>query len=92
MLEDSNNKDATAQVRILVVENDRVNQKVTKATFESLGYIVDVACDGNEAIRLIGLMDYNLVFMDCHMPDKDGYLATKEIRGNKKFDNYCTHC
>ena len=66
--------------RILVVENDRVNQRVTKATLEHIGYLVDVVQDGEEALEKVTKSNYDLVFMDCHMPKKDGYEATKEIR------------
>ena len=67
-------------LRILVAEDNVVNQKVAVRILERLGLRPDVAANGREAVDLCTLLPYDLIFMDCHMPDMDGYAATREIR------------
>jgi PAS domain S-box-containing protein len=66
--------------RILVAEDNPVNQRVAVRMLEKLGYAADVARDGREALRLAQCTDYAAILMDCHMPDVDGYEATRRIR------------
>lgn len=68
--------------RILVVEDNVVNQRLAKRLIEKLGYHVDVAADGNEAITALSGRPYDLVLMDCQMPVMDGFEATRQIRRN----------
>ena len=67
-------------VRVLVAEDNIVNQKVAARMLEELGVRSDLAADGREAVEMFGLLPYNLIFMDCQMPEMDGYAATREIR------------
>ncbi|MBN2427101.1 MAG: response regulator [Deltaproteobacteria bacterium] len=67
-------------LRILVVEDNPVNQKVTIGMLNSLGCQTKLAENGQEAVEIFKLDDFDLVLMDCHMPVMDGYNATAEIR------------
>ena len=67
--------------RLLVVEDDPVNQQVAAGLLRRLGYITDVVRDGVSAIQALRQTSYSLVLMDCHMPDMDGYEVTAKIRG-----------
>ncbi|WP_101757418.1 response regulator [Oceanicoccus sp. KOV_DT_Chl] len=70
----------SGQVSILLAEDNLVNQKVAVRMLERLGCNVDIAVDGAEAVSMWQQSKYDLIFMDCHMPIKDGYQATREIR------------
>jgi CheY-like chemotaxis protein len=71
---------AEERPRVLLVEDNAVNQRVAKVMMERRGYRVDVASDGNEAVEATGREAYAAVLMDCHMPRLDGYAATRAIR------------
>ncbi|WP_158073536.1 hybrid sensor histidine kinase/response regulator [Actinophytocola xanthii] len=66
--------------RILVAEDNEVNQRVVVAMLTSLGYRADVAADGEEALRMVRTGNYAAVLMDCQMPRLDGYQATERLR------------
>ena len=66
--------------RILLVEDNHVNQKLAMRHLENLGCEVSLAADGEEALGLIGFEHFDLVLMDCQMPVMDGYEATRHIR------------
>jgi CheY-like chemotaxis protein len=68
------------RARVLLAEDNIVNQKLAVRMLEKLGCRVDVAADGQEAINMLAMLPYDLVFMDCEMPELDGYAATREIR------------
>jgi signal transduction histidine kinase/CheY-like chemotaxis protein len=65
---------------VLVAEDNRVNQELARRLLEKLGCKVDLANNGREAIQLACSMPYDLIFMDCLMPEVDGFEATSEIR------------
>ncbi|MBL4867731.1 MAG: response regulator, partial [Pseudomonadales bacterium] len=73
-------KDAFKGYQILIAEDNPINQIVLKKIVEKLGCIAFMANDGNEAIKILKGQAVDMIFMDCQMPNKNGYEATKEIR------------
>jgi signal transduction histidine kinase/CheY-like chemotaxis protein len=65
---------------VLVAEDNRVNQELARRLLEKLGCRVDLANNGREAIEMACSLSYDLIFMDCLMPEVDGLEATTEIR------------
>ena len=74
-------KAAYANVRLLLAEDNLVNQAVAVGMLKKLGYInVDVVGDGKQALAATEALCYDLILMDCQMPELDGYAATRELR------------
>ena len=66
--------------RILLVEDNPLNQELMRLTLERQGAVVELAVHGGEALRLFAHNDYDLILMDLQMPELDGYAATRDIR------------
>ncbi len=69
-----------AGFRILVAEDNRVNQRVAQAILSKTGAFVDLASNGAEAVRKHAEQPFHFIFMDCNMPEMDGFEATSAIR------------
>ncbi len=74
-------KKIKSDLSVLVAEDNVINQKVASTIFGNLGFSIDLAQNGNEAIQMIREKCYDIVFMDLMMPDRDGIQATVELRG-----------
>lgn len=72
--------------RVLVVEDNPVNQEVVLAMLGLLGYRAEAVADGRQALAALAQQDYDLVLMDCCMPVMDGFAATAELRRRESAD------
>jgi PAS domain S-box-containing protein len=77
--------EAASRGRVLVAEDNRVNQMFVMKVLKKLGYQAELAANGREAVDLFQHGLYDLVLMDCHMPDMDGFEATVEIRRTEQL-------
>lgn len=81
-----------SKIRILLVEDNQVNQEVARAILSEFGLNADIAEDGQEAIDMLNISSesdpYSILFMDCQMPRMDGYTASKLIREGEAGKRY----
>lgn len=73
-------------VKILLAEDNLVNQKVAVKIFEKLGYRIDLAGNGYEVLDAVENIEYDLIFMDVHMPEMDGLTASRELNKLYKIE------
>ena len=71
-------------IRVLLAEDNPVNQQVALCMLENLGYRAEVAENGREALQALSAARYDLVLMDCQMPDMDGFEATRQWRAQEQ--------
>jgi CheY-like chemotaxis protein/HPt (histidine-containing phosphotransfer) domain-containing protein len=76
----SGSADARAKAHVLVAEDNPINQRVARAMLEALGCRVQIVGDGEQALAALAKQAFDLVFMDCQMPNLDGYAAAREWR------------
>jgi two-component system sensor histidine kinase/response regulator len=77
-------------IRILVAEDDRINRMVAVGQLKKLGYLADFVGNGLEVLKAFDTGFYDVILMDCQMPEMDGYQATQAIREREKnLENPC---
>jgi signal transduction histidine kinase/DNA-binding NarL/FixJ family response regulator len=74
-------------MRLLLVEDNPINQKLAVRVLKKFGYEVDVAANGYEALAILSERSYGAILMDCQMPEMDGFEATREIRRHESEKN-----
>jgi len=83
-------KFADYSIRVLVAEDNVVNQRVALRMLERLGVRADVAGNGREAVEMVKMLSYDVIFMDCQMPEMNGFEATTEIRRLEGSEQHTT--
>ena len=75
-------------IKILLAEDTPTNQEVARAMLKRLGCTVDVVCNGREALQYLSSQHYDIVLMDCQMPEIDGFEATRQLRQMEKQNSW----
>lgn len=79
--------DAIRGARVLLVEDNEINQQVAREILEVAGLLVSIAGDGKQGVEAVAAGNYHAVLMDVEMPEMDGYAACRAIRQDKRFDD-----
>jgi len=79
--------EAIRGAKILLVEDNEINQEIANEILEQAGFNVSIANNGAEGVEMVSQADYDCVLMDCQMPVMDGYEATRTIRQEKRFSS-----
>lgn len=78
-------KNKSGKLNILIAEDNPVNQLIIRGMLVKMGHEFTVVENGKLAVDEMNAAKYDLVLMDCHMPEMDGYIATQKIRENPRF-------
>ncbi len=77
------------RARVLIAEDNVINQRVVTRMLQKLGWEWDLACDGEMAVQLAKTNQYGVILMDCQMPGADGYSASSKIREHEASNGLC---
>ncbi|MBF0629065.1 MAG: response regulator [Magnetococcales bacterium] len=86
-IDEARTRQGLAGARVLLVEDNRINQLVAKEMLKTVGLVVDVAANGREGVECVLRKHYDAVLMDVQMPEMDGYQATMRIREEARFQS-----